>query len=86
MVQKNLGADLLARCIAEQTDDAGAPWGEMERVRLSKGFRGRRLVRGSCGKPGSGPAQNTGITRPCITPTRCHTRATTSDPYRDANL
>jgi 16S rRNA G1207 methylase RsmC len=45
VVQKNLGADSLARWIAEQTDDAGAPWGDVEKVRSSKGFRVLRLVR-----------------------------------------
>lgn len=39
VVQKNLGADSLARWISEQTDDAGAPWGGVEKVRSSKGFR-----------------------------------------------
>lgn len=39
VVQKNLGADSLARWIADQTDDAGAPWGEVRKVRSSKGFR-----------------------------------------------
>lgn len=39
VVQKNLGADSLAKWIAEQADDAGAPWGGIEKVRSSKGFR-----------------------------------------------
>lgn len=46
VVQKNLGADSLAAWIAQQKDDAGAQWGEVERVRSSKGFRVLRLVRG----------------------------------------
>ncbi|MCB2413739.1 methyltransferase [Demequina sp. TTPB684] len=46
VVQKNLGADSLARWITEQTDDAGSRWGEVEKVRSSKGFRVLRLVRG----------------------------------------
>jgi len=39
VVQKNLGADSLAKWIVEQADDAGAPWGGIEKVRSSKGFR-----------------------------------------------
>ncbi len=46
MVQRHLGADSLARWIAGQTDDAGAPWGQIEKVRSAKGFRVLRLVRG----------------------------------------
>nr|WP_291379382.1 methyltransferase [Demequina sp.] len=45
VVQKNLGADSLARWISEQTDDAGAPWGQIEKIRSSKGFRVLRLAR-----------------------------------------
>lgn len=45
VVQKNLGADSLARWIGEQTDDAGAPWGYVEKVRSSKGFRVLVLTR-----------------------------------------
>jgi len=45
VVQKNLGADSLARWIAEQTDGAGAPWGAIEKVRSAKGFRVLRLER-----------------------------------------
>lgn len=40
VVQKNLGADSLARWIADQG------WGEVERVASSKGFRVLRLARG----------------------------------------
>jgi hypothetical protein len=40
MVQRNLCADSRARWIAEQTDDAGAPWGQIVKVRSSKGFKG----------------------------------------------
>ena len=39
VVQKNLGADSLARWIGEQADDAGARWGTVEKVRSSKGYR-----------------------------------------------
>lgn len=45
VVQKNLGADSLAAWIARQTDDAGVPWGTIEKVRSSKGFRILRLTR-----------------------------------------
>lgn len=46
VVQKNLGADSLARWIAEQRDDAGVRWGVVDKVRSSKGFRVLRLTRG----------------------------------------
>ncbi len=36
VVQRHLGADPLARWIAEQTDDAGAPWGEIETIRSAR--------------------------------------------------
>jgi 16S rRNA G1207 methylase RsmC len=39
VVQKNLGSDSLAAWISAQTDDAGAPWGAVDKVRSSKGFR-----------------------------------------------
>ncbi|MFW2513561.1 class I SAM-dependent methyltransferase [Demequina sp. SO4-13] len=39
VVQKNLGADSLARWIADQRDAAGVPWGEVERQGSAKGFR-----------------------------------------------
>lgn len=39
VVQKNLGSDSLAAWIAAQVDDEGSPWGEVEKVRSSKGFR-----------------------------------------------
>jgi 16S rRNA G1207 methylase RsmC len=45
VVQRHLGADSLARWIAEQRDDAGLPWGEVERVASAKGFRILRLAR-----------------------------------------
>ncbi len=45
VVQKNLGADSLATWLAEQVDDAGVPWGAIEKVRSSKGFRVLRLTR-----------------------------------------
>ena len=47
VVQRHLGADSLARWIAEQTDDAGSPWGEVEKIRSAKGFRVLRLLRGT---------------------------------------
>ena len=47
VVQENLGADSLARWIAEQTDDACAPWGEIETIRSAKGFRVLRRTRGT---------------------------------------
>ena len=43
VVQRNLGADSLATWIAEQVDDAGEPWGSIEKVRSAKGFRVLRL-------------------------------------------
>src|SRR5690554_3700773 len=45
VVQKNLGADSLARWIAEQRDAAGNSWGEIEKVASAKGFRVLRLTR-----------------------------------------
>ncbi len=39
VVQKHLGSDSLAAWIAQQVDDAGAPWGTVEKVRSAKGFR-----------------------------------------------
>ncbi|MFN3865312.1 MAG: methyltransferase, partial [Demequina sp.] len=45
VVQRNLGADSLARWIADQRDGAGAPWGEIEKVASAKGFRVLRLSR-----------------------------------------
>lgn len=45
VVQRNLGADSLARWLAEQRDDAGRPWGEVERVASAKGFRVLRVRR-----------------------------------------
>lgn len=39
VVQKNLGADSLARWIADQRDNAGEPWGEVAKVGSAKGFR-----------------------------------------------
>lgn len=46
VVGKNLGADSLAAWLADQRDEAGAPWGAVERVASAKGFRVLRLVRG----------------------------------------
>ena len=46
VVQKNLGADSLARWIGQQHDADGDPWGEIEKVGSAKGFRVLRLVRG----------------------------------------
>lgn len=45
VVQKNLGADSLARWIAEQHDAEGKPWGDIEKVGSAKGFRVLRLTR-----------------------------------------
>ncbi len=39
VVQRNLGADSLARWIADQRDDQGEPWGEIEKIGSAKGFR-----------------------------------------------
>jgi 16S rRNA G1207 methylase RsmC len=45
VVQRHLGADSLARWIAEQWDEAGRPWGHVERVASAKGFRVLRIAR-----------------------------------------
>ncbi|MFW7413958.1 class I SAM-dependent methyltransferase [Demequina sp. SO4-18] len=45
VVQKNLGADSLARWIADQRDGTGAPWGGIEKIGSAKGFRVLRLTR-----------------------------------------
>ena len=45
VVQKNLGADSLSAWLAQQRDDAGVPWGDIDKVRSSKGFRVLRLTR-----------------------------------------
>lgn len=45
VVQKNLGADSLARWIGEQRGEDGEPWGQIEKVGSAKGFRVLRLVR-----------------------------------------
>ena len=45
VVQRHLGADSLAPWIAEQRDDAGLPWGRVERVASAKGFRVLRMAR-----------------------------------------
>jgi len=45
VVQKNLGADSLASWIAAQADADGKPWGAVDKVRSSKGFRVLRLSR-----------------------------------------
>ncbi len=44
VVQRNLGADSLARWIAEQRNADGTAWGEIEKVASAKGFRVLRLV------------------------------------------
>ncbi|WP_061964479.1 class I SAM-dependent methyltransferase [Demequina aurantiaca] len=46
VVQKNLGADSLATWIAAQRDETG-PWGHIEKLGSSKGFRVLRLTRAS---------------------------------------
>ena len=46
VVQRNLGSDSLARWLAEQRDDAGRAWGEVEKVASAKGFRVLRVRRG----------------------------------------
>lgn len=48
VVQKNLGADSLARWLADQAAD-GAPWGEVERVASSRGYRVLRVRRPEAG-------------------------------------
>lgn len=45
VVQRNLGADSLAAWITAQRDDAGVPWGDVEKVGSAKGFRVLRLTR-----------------------------------------
>jgi len=45
VVQRNLGADSLLPWIAEQRDDEGRPWGEVEKVASAKGFRVIRVRR-----------------------------------------
>ncbi len=45
VVQRHLGADSLARWLAEQRDAVGSPWGEVEKVRSAKGFRVLRFTR-----------------------------------------
>lgn len=45
VVQRNLGSDSLAAWISAQVDDAGEPWGTVEKVRSSKGFRVLVLTR-----------------------------------------
>jgi 16S rRNA G1207 methylase RsmC len=45
VVQRNLGADSLARWIGEQRDDAGGAWGEIEKIASAKGFRVLRVRR-----------------------------------------
>ncbi|WP_062207968.1 class I SAM-dependent methyltransferase [Demequina oxidasica] len=44
VVQKNLGADSLATWITAQRDEVG-PWGHLEKLGSSKGFRVLRLTR-----------------------------------------
>jgi 16S rRNA G1207 methylase RsmC len=45
VVQKHLGADSLAKWIATQRDDAGNPWGVVEKLGSAKGFRVLHLAR-----------------------------------------
>lgn len=45
VVQRHLGADSLAPWIAEQRDDEGLPWGEIEKIASAKGFRVIRIRR-----------------------------------------
>lgn len=45
VVQKNLGADSLARWIAQQHDEDGRAWGTIAKVGSAKGFRVLRLLR-----------------------------------------
>ena len=45
VVNKNLGADSLAQWISAQRDAHGAPWGGVDKVRSSKGFRILRFTR-----------------------------------------
>lgn len=45
VVQRNLGADSLATWLSEQVDDAGRPWGSVDRFASAKGFRVLRLTR-----------------------------------------
>ena len=45
VVQRHLGADSLATWLSSQRDDAGAPWGTVERLGSAKGFRVLALSR-----------------------------------------
>ena len=45
VVQRNLGADSLARWLADATDASGAPLGAVEKVASAKGFRVLRVAR-----------------------------------------
>ena len=45
VVQRNLGADSLVPWVANQRDAAGAPWGTIEKLKSSKGFRVLRFTR-----------------------------------------
>ena len=45
VVQRNLGADSLARWIAAQTDENGNPWGSLTRESTAKGYRVLRFTR-----------------------------------------
>ncbi len=45
VVQRNLGADSLIPWIAEQRDDDGRAWGEVQKVASAKGFRVIRFRR-----------------------------------------
>jgi 16S rRNA G1207 methylase RsmC len=45
VVQRHLGADSLTTWLGAQRDDAGAPWGTVERLGSAKGFRVLALTR-----------------------------------------
>jgi 16S rRNA (guanine1207-N2)-methyltransferase len=45
VVHKHLGADSLATWLSAQTDDAGLPWGSVEKLGSAKGFRVLHVAR-----------------------------------------
>lgn len=45
VVQRHLGADSLTTWLAAQRDDAGSPWGRVERLGSAKGFRVLAITR-----------------------------------------
>ncbi|MBN2176180.1 MAG: methyltransferase [Demequinaceae bacterium] len=45
VVQRNLGSDSLAAWMSAQVGDDGRPWGSVDRIASSKGFRILRLTR-----------------------------------------